>query len=251
MDDSEFITYADNIVAETQKQGGIVRLLGAVAFNIHCPTYGHFQQEAQRHFTDLDFAAYFSHNAAIRRAFLKLGFEEDREVAVVFARQRLIYNMPGTELHVDIFFDKLDFCHSIPWAGRLEVDSPTIPLAELLLEKMQIVQINPKDIIDSVMLLREHQLNNSDRDTVNANRIAAMCARDWGLWRTVTMNLKKVGEISKGYTWLAESDRAVVLERIEQLLKLIEVEPKPTAWNIRNKIGDRLKWYKEVHEVIQ
>src|SRR4030067_2612818 len=229
MDDSEFITYAVNIVAETQKQGGIVSLLGAVAFNIHCPTYGHFQQEAQRHFTDLDFAAYFSHNAAIRRAFLKLGFEEDREVAVVFARQRLIYNMPGTELHVDIFFDKLDFCHPIPWAGRLEVDSPTIPLAELLLEKIQMVQINPKDIIDTIMLLREHQLNNSDLDTVNANRIAAMCARDWGLWRTVTMNLKKVGEISKGYTWLAESDRAVVLEGIEQIMKLIEVEQTLTA----------------------
>ncbi|HSB67110.1 MAG TPA: hypothetical protein VLD65_11055 [Anaerolineales bacterium] len=251
MDDDEFIAYANRIVGEAQKQGAIIRLLGAVAFHIHCPTYGHFQQEAKRHFTDLDFAAYFTHNTAIRKSFLKLGFEEDREVAVVFARQRLIYNMPGTDLHVDIFFDKLDFCHPIPWAGRLEVDSPTIPLAELLLEKMQIVQINPKDVIDTVMLLREHPLDNSDQDMINANRIAMMCARDWGLWRTVTMNLKKTSEISRSYDWLAESDRQVVDERINQLLKLIEAEPKPTAWNIRNKIGDRVKWYKDVHEVIQ
>jgi hypothetical protein len=251
MDDKEFLTYANDIVAEAQKQGAIIRLLGAVAFNIHCPTYGRFQQEAKRHFTDLDFAAYFSHNAGIRKAFTKLGFEEDREVAVVFARQRMIYNKPGTELHVDIFFDKLDFCHPIPWAGRLEVDSPTIPLAELLLEKMQIVQINPKDIIDTVMLLREHPLDNNDRDTINANRIAAMCAKDWGLWRTVTMNLNKVIEISKEYTWLAADDRAVVLQKTEQLLNMINNEPKPTAWNIRNKIGDRVKWYKDVHEVIQ
>jgi hypothetical protein len=251
MDDKEFLVYANNIVAEAQKQGAIIRLLGAVAFNIHCPTYGRFQQEAKRHFTDLDFAAYFTHNDAIRKAFLRLGFEEDREVAVVFARQRLIFFKPGTELHVDIFFDKLDFCHPIPWTGRLEVDNPTIPLAELLLEKMQIVQINQKDVIDSIMLLREHSLNNSDQETINANRIAAMCAKDWGLWRTVTMNLKKVCEISQGYTWLAADDRAVVVDRIDQLLNMIDKEPKTTAWTVRSKIGDRVKWYKEVHEVAQ
>lgn len=251
MDDPEFIRYANDIVAEAQKQGAAIRLLGAVAFSIHCPQYGYFQQEAKRHFTDLDFAAYFSHNAAIRKTFEKLGFEEDREVAVVYARQRLIFNLPNSPLHVDIFFDKLDFCHPIPWKDRLEVDSPTIPLAELLLEKMQIVQINPKDVIDTVMLLREHTLDNSDHDTINAGRIAAMCARDWGLWRTVTMNLKKTAEISKGYDWLQETDRNVVLERIDQLLKKIEAEPKPAAWNIRNKIGDRVKWYKDVHEVAQ
>jgi len=251
MDDKEFIGYANNIVAEAQKQGAIIRLLGAVAFNIHCPEYGHFQQEAKRHFTDLDFAAYFSHHDAIRKAFSRLGYEEDREVAVVYARQRLIFNKPGTDLHVDIFFDKLDFCHPIPWAGRLEVDSPTIPLAELLLEKMQIVQINPKDVIDTVMLLREHSLDSSDADTINAERIAGMCARDWGLWRTVTMNLKKTTEISAGYDWLSADDRAVVVERIVQLLKIIDTQPKSTAWNVRSKIGDRVKWYKEVHEVMQ
>ena len=251
MDDDEFISYANNIVAEAQKRGAVIRLLGAVAFNIHCPIYGHFQQEAKRHFTDLDFAAYFSHNAAIRQAFTKLGFEEDREVAVVFARERMIYNMPGTELHVDIFFDKLNFCHPIPWAGRLEVDSPTIPLAELLLEKMQIVQINPKDIIDTIMLLREHPLDDSDHETINASRIAAMCAKDWGLWRTVTMNLKKTIDISKEYSWLPEADREVVIDKVDQLLKIIDAQPKSSSWNIRNKIGDRVKWYKEVHEVMQ
>jgi hypothetical protein len=251
MNDQEFIVYANNIVSEAERQGAIVRLLGAVAFHIHCPKYGYFQEQAQRHFTDLDFAAYFSHNDAIRKSFSKLGFVEDREVAVVFARQRLIFNMPDTDLHVDIFFDKLDFCHPIPWSGRLEVDSPTIPLAELLLEKMQIVEINPKDIIDTIMLLREHALDNGDQDTVNAKRIATMCAKDWGLWRTVTMNLNKTLEISEGYNWLHEPDRAVVHERIRQLLTTIDAEPKPTAWNIRNKIGDRVKWYKDVHEVVQ
>lgn len=251
MEDKEFLVYANELVTEAQKQGAVIRLLGAVAFHLHCPAYGNFQEQANRHFTDLDFAAYFNQNEAIRRIFTKLGYEEDREVAVVYARQRLIFDKPGTGLHVDIFFDKLDFCHPIPWAGRLEVDSPTIPLAELLLEKMQIVEINPKDIIDTVMLVREHSLDSSDKETINADRIAAMCAKDWGLWRTVTMNLRRVIDISAGYSWLQPEDRSVVVERITQLLAMIDKAPKNTAWNLRNKVGDRVKWYKEVHEVAQ
>jgi len=61
-------------------------------------------------------------------------------------------------LHIDIFYEKLDFCHVIYWKDRLDVDHPSIPLAEMLLEKMQIVQINEKDIIDTIMLLLEHSL---------------------------------------------------------------------------------------------
>jgi hypothetical protein len=251
MDNQQFIQYADQVVDDAQKQGALLRLLGAVAFNIHCPTYGHFQAEANRYFTDLDFAAYFKHHEAIRKVFEKMGFEEDRETAVVYARSRLIFNKMQVGLHVDIFFDQLDFCHPIPWAGRLEVDSPTIPLAELLLEKMQIVKINPKDVIDTVMLVREHPLDSHDKETINAERIAKMCAKDWGLWRTVTMNLRKVSDLSQGYAWLPPADRAVVVERISGLLDQIDQTPKTTGWNIRSKLGDRVKWYKEVGEVVE
>jgi hypothetical protein len=251
MEQQEFIDNAYKIVDQGQKQGAILRLLGAVAFNIHCPTYGAFQAKANRHFTDLDFAAYFKDNQSIRDLFEMLGFEEDREVAVVYARQRLVFNHMKSPLHIDVFFDKLDFCHPIPWAKRLEVDSPTIPLAELLLEKMQIFTLNEKDVIDTLMLLREHSLNNGDSDTINSARIAELCAQDWGLWRTVTMNLRKISNLSGNYAWLEEDDCQVIEERIKDLIKIIDSQPKNTKWNIRNKIGDHVKWYKEVHEVSQ
>jgi len=251
MDDQEFKTYAIRLVAEAQKQGALLRLLGAVAFSMHCPTFGYFQAKADRHFTDLDFAAYYNHAGAIRKTFEKFGFIEDRETAVVFARSRLIYGDPKTLLHVDVFFDKLDFCHVIPWAGRLEVDRPTIPLAELVLEKMQIIQLNKKDVIDTIMLFREHHVNSGDEETINGERIAQMCAKDWGLWRTITMNLRKVVELGRTYDWLPEADRVVVEERIAQLLSAVDAQPKSTAWSLRNKVGDRVKWYKEVSEVQQ
>jgi hypothetical protein len=251
MEQQEFIQNAYKIVAEAQQQGAQLRLLGAVAFNIHSPAYNWFQEKASRHFTDLDFAAYFKHNDTIRRVFEKLGFQEDREVAVVYARQRLVFDHPQTHLHIDVFFDQLDFCHPIHWNRRLEVDSPTIPLAELLLEKMQIVKLNEKDVIDTLMLVREHPVNKGDKETINAAHIAELCGKDWGLWRTITMNLGKVIDLSQSYPWLNPADRLVIVERIQELLEVIEKEPKTTAWKLRGKIGDRVKWYKEVHEINQ
>jgi hypothetical protein len=42
--------------------------------------------------------------------------------------------------------------HVVKFQNRLHVDSPTIPLAELALEKLQIVHLNEKDVKDMLML---------------------------------------------------------------------------------------------------
>jgi hypothetical protein len=129
------------------------------------------------------------------------------------------------------------------------VDSPTLPLAELLLEKMQIVKINEKDIIDTIMLLLEHPLGGSDAETINLKHIARLCADDWGLWRTTTMNLDKVRQMAQMYAQLTSEQKAHVAAQVDTALARIHAEPKPLAWNIRNRVGDRVKWYKEVDEV--
>ncbi len=251
MDDKEFIRYANNIANEGNKRGVPLRLLGSVAFSIHCREYSHFQEKAQRNFTDLDFAAYFSHSKSIRNILETMGFIEDRETAVVYARSRLIYNHSDTGLHIDVFFDKLDFCHPIPWEDRLEIDNPTIPLAELLLEKMQIFQLNEKDVVDTIMLVREHSIGNSDQEIINAERISNMCSKDWGLWRTITMNLNKVDENLSRYHWLTSEDREVVHSRIVEVQRMIDAAPKSLKWTMRNKIGDKIKWYNDIGEAIE
>lgn len=251
MEQQEFLDYARRIVDEAEQRGAQLRLLGAVAFHVHCPKYGYMQQQANRAFTDLDFAAYFKHNDSIRAVLAGLRFQEDREVAVVYARQRLVFDHVDLPLHIDVFFDKLDFCHPIAWAGRLEKDSPTIPLAEMLLEKMQIIQLNEKDVIDTLMLLREHSLGSDDADHINSVRIAGLCARDWGLWRTITMNLAKVSGLASNYSWLDPEGCEIIRARIAELLATVNDAPKPPAWKLRDKVGDRVKWYKEVHEISQ
>jgi hypothetical protein len=150
---------------------------------------------------------------------------------------------------VDVFYEKLDFCHVIRWNGRLEADWPTIPMAEMLLEKMQIVKINEKDLIDTIMLFLEHPLGDVDAETINMAQVARLCAADWGLWRTTTMNLEKVKQIAGTYPQLSAEDKATVARQVDQALARLEAEPKSLAWKLRAKVGDRVKWYKDVDEV--
>ena len=141
------------IIKASDDSGIILRVIGSLAFQMHCPKFGYLQQAMGRAYTDIDFAAYRKQTKAIQELMSSLGYQENREVFIVSEGERAIYDKPEAGLHIDVFYEKLDFCHTIFWEGRLEVDSPTIPLAEMLLEKMQIVQINEKDIIDTIMLL--------------------------------------------------------------------------------------------------
>ena len=225
-----------------------LRLLGALAFRRRCPRYGHLQDRLGRKFTDIDFAGYGRDVSGIRSVMTALGYREDPGVYVESEGSRLIFEQPQSGLHADVFLDKLEFCHTISWDGRLEVDEETIPLAELVLEKMQIVEINEKDVIDTMMLLLEHPLEDHDRDAINIGYIAGLCSRDWGLWRTTTMNLEKVRQLAEAYE-LDAGERAAVQDRVDQGLDRIEQQPKTRKWKLRAVVGDRKKWYRDVGEL--
>jgi hypothetical protein len=237
-------------ISEASVQAGVIlRVIGSLAFQLHCPKYGYLQQAMGRAYTDIDFAAYGKQTTAVRTLMEKLGYQDNREVFIVSGGERAIFDKADIGLHVDVFYEKLAFCHVIRWNGRLEVDAPSIPLAELLLEKMQIVEINEKDVIDTIMLLLEHPLGDTDQETINIARVARLCAEDWGLWRTTTMNLKKVGGLTHGYEQLTTQEKSHVEGQVEAALKRIEAEPKSRAWRLRDRVGDRVKWYREVDEV--
>ncbi len=134
----------------------------------------------------------------------------------------------------------------LPLKGRLEVDKPTIPLAELVIEKMQIVQINEKDIIDTIMLFREHRVGDKDNEFINGKLISKLTSDDWGLWRTLTGNLTLVESYLTKYPQLTDEDRRVVTENINELRTWIDAAPKSLKWKSRAVIGEKKKWYKDV-----
>jgi hypothetical protein len=225
-----------------------LRLTGSVAVQIRCPQFGAIARR-DRGFRDIDFVAYKRETKLVQQLLSGLGYVEDREVALVSEGSRAIFENPGSGLHLDVFYDKLDFCHVISLAGRLEVDQPTLPLAELALGKLQIVKINEKDLIDLMVLLLEHPWGEGDERTLNLGRIARLCAEDWGLWRTTTLNLDKLARLAGALASLEAAQRQRLVVQIEALKRRLEAEPKPLSWRMRAKLGDRVKWYRDVDEV--
>lgn len=245
-DPASLAEHANRILEEARERDLCLRLVGALAFYVRCPAYNHIQREAGRSFKDIDFAAYFSRMRDIERLFRDLGYMEDRELKTVPGIRRSIFRHPQHSWDTDVFYDVLDFSHEIDLRGRLELDYPTIPLVDLLLQKLQIVQINEKDIVDTIMLLREHGLG---EDGIDADRLARLCKNDWGLWRTATENLGKVDRLLDNYV-KDDEGRRVVRERLRALERRIDEEPATLRWKLRSRVGERLKWYRDVDEVM-
>lgn len=247
--EKNFMEEALRIVRRADEKGFILRLMGAIAVKLHCPRYVHLYEQMERPLTDIDYATYSRYRKYIGEFFKDLGYTPNEQVIAFYGKQRHIYWSEEKQWQVDVFFDELDMCHKVDFRGRLELDNPTITLADIFLEKMQIVKINEKDIKDTIILLLEHKIGETDDDTINGAYIVDVLRKDWGYFYTVTTNLKKVYEFVERYDALSEDEKRSVRERVSAFLKRVEDAPKTFKWKLRAKIGTKMKWYKEVEEV--
>jgi len=250
----DYLEEANRVLGAAKQKSIVLRLMGAVASRIHCPRYGYIQTELGRQFTDLDFVSYSSSRPRIHTLFKELGYAFDTIKAKVFEIEfghmgRLMFDDFANQRRAEVFFDRLEFSHDVPLQGRLEVDDPTIPLAELLLTKLQIVKLTEKDVIDMIMLLREHYLGEGDYETINYKRIAGLCGSDWGLWKTVTTNLQTIRLLLPSFTKLSSSDVEDVHDKVAGLLRHIDDEPKTIKWKARSLIGEKAHWYRQVEDL--
>jgi len=158
----------------------------------------------------------------------------------------------NTGRKVDVFYDHLDFCHKIDFKKnkRLEVDKPTIPLAELFLEKTQIFEINAKDLKDLIITFLAHDVSYELDDTkVNGPYIAKILSDDWGFYYTVTENIKKFIDFVPTVGDITQEQKDHVIEVANKIHKMIEDEPKSRGWKRRAKVGTKKRWYKIVHSM--
>ena len=134
-------------------------IIGALAFHHHCPQFGWIQAKLNRVYTDIDFAGYGKQSKQIRDLFIALGYDEDVEINSFHAEAGRLDLQPPRQPHPRRrLHGPARLLPPHPLEGPARGRQPTIPLAELVLEKMQIVKINEKDIIDTIMLLREHEI---------------------------------------------------------------------------------------------
>jgi hypothetical protein len=177
-----------------------------------------------------------------------MGYQRDSVFNATNGHRRLLYYDVPHERQVDVFVGSFEMCHQIPITDRVEKDHLTVPLAELLLTKMQVVELNEKDQRDVIALLADHDVGPSDDNTVNGDFIARLLAGDWGLWRTTKMNVERIRQAIPHYD-IGADVQATVRDRVDRLWQRIEAEPKSGRWKMRDRIGDRKRWYEQPEEV--
>jgi hypothetical protein len=246
---SGLVDEALRIANKSKEETITLRVMGATAVRIHCPKFASLHQDLRREISDIDFMAYGSQTDKVIEFLLRIGYTFDRRRLMIMRYfNRYIFD-DAEKRHLDVFFDKLEMCHTIDFNHRLEVDYPTISLADIVLEKLQIVNINEKDIKDCMVLLREHKVGEGEEETVNIKYISRLLAKDWGFYYTVTQNLEKVGAASKGYPALQDADIHDISLKIATIKDEIEHAPKSVGWKMRARVGNKQKWYREVEEV--
>jgi hypothetical protein len=238
-------------IAEVAKKENIpLRIIGACAILIHSKNFQNLYLKFERELTDLDFITYSKYRDKVKTFLLKLGYEADERFIYYFGEFRHKYYERIKNVTLEVFFDKIEMCHTIDLSNRLELDYPTIPPVDLLMEKLQIVEINEKDLKDLILLLRAHDVSYGSNDVIDVTRIAKLLSRDWGFYYTVNLNLERIKNyLSK--LKLEVNDEKNIEEKIEKIKKAIEDEPKTLSWKMRAKIGLKKKWYREVEEVVR
>jgi hypothetical protein len=251
-DYENFVSEALRIVKLAEENGILLRIMGAVAIRYHCPTFGHLYRDMSRALTDLDFATYGKYKQKLKPFFTGLGYVSNEFMLKYYGNMRqLYYGQGGPIPQCDIFLDKIDMSHVVDFKGRLELDSPTLTLADLFLEKMQINKINEKDIKDTIIMLREHEVGDQEKNMVNKKYVAKALSDDWGFYYDVTTNIKKVKDYLPNFPSLSSDDKDIVAKRLDELVTEIEGYPKSFGWKMRARVGTSKQWYKEVEEVVR
>lgn len=247
----DFQSEAIRIVNAAAQNGWPIRIIGCLAFRIKCPDHVELHKAMGREVTDIDYVAYYKNQRGIINMFRDdLGYNW---IPPGFARASTLRDLfvnPKTGFKIDVFYDHLDFCHTIEFKGpkRLEVDQPTIPLAELFLEKMQIVEINAKDFYDLIITFLTYDVSETHDDSiVNGHYIGKLMSEDWGFYYTVTENIKKFLAFVPKVNQLSDEQKKLVLARMNKLYKIIEDTPKSKNWHRRAKVGTKKRWFKVVH----
>lgn len=246
MPNADILQAATELVDQAARSGLVLRLLGGVAVRLHSPSAAH--GALAREYVDIDALTTSRRGSDVEALLGRLGYDADREFNLLNGDRRLLFYDRSNRRQLDIFVGGFEMCHSIPIGERATRDSPTLPLAELLLTKLQIVQLNPKDAADCVAVLLDHPAGSGDAETINADRVAELCARDWGLWRTTTGNLDTLLERLDTLELKVEL-RSGVVEHVRALRQAIDAAPKSLRWKTRAAIGERVRWYELPEEV--
>jgi hypothetical protein len=231
------IAEAERVATAARKAGVNAKLLGGAGINLHSPSAQ--RPPLKRKYGDLDYAIPKKDRKGVLELFPTLGYEANERFNLMNGDRRLYFYDNANGRQVDVFVDIFKMSHVIDLRGRLGHDGPCASPSDLLLSKLQIYEVNRKDLIDVIALLLDHEIAEGEDDAIDPRYIARLACEDWGLCRTVELNIAKL----KTTLEELDVDRDLVRSRIDKLWGAVETSPKPLRWRLRAQVGDRMQWY--------
>jgi hypothetical protein len=236
------------VVRDANARGIPLKLLGGQAVRLLCPSFPHRARVDQ----DMDFACISSKKKDVIEFFAEEGFLGDRKFNTLHGDRQMYFTTADGSTSVDVIMDRLNMCHILDFADRIDRMPDTLDVADLLLTKLQVFELNRKDVHDILHLFSGYSVADGDEPgTIGTGRVGKLVGEDWGWWRTTTMNLDKVILYAEGRPpdLVPEDPPLDPSAQARALLDLCNAAPKTLKWKLRAKVGDRVQWYQLPEEV--
>jgi hypothetical protein len=222
-----------------------LKLLGGLAVRVLCPEFPPRLRRDQ----DIDFACVSKQRKKVAEHLAAVGCEPDRRFNNLNGDRQMYFTAPSGR-PIDVMVDRLSMCHVLDFRPSFDRQPLTIDAVDVLLSKLQIVELNEKDLRDIVHLLAALPLGGGAQASIDTDRFGKLLGADWGWWRTVTGNLAKMEELLGERPTLVPDNH--VYEPVSQAGRLLELAvetPKSMKWKLRANVGDRVRWYELPEEV--
>jgi hypothetical protein len=224
------------VLEAAEDRGPALRATGGLAVNLICPSAR--KPPLAREYKDLDLAGRRGDAAAITELLRSLGYSPDQEFNALHGHRQLYFWDPAGRRQLDVFIERINLSHELEVGSRLDVTPRTLPPADLLLTKLQVVEVNEKDLKDACALLADQPIS---PDGIDPDRVLEVLTSDWGWWRTCTATLDAVVRYAEGLGGFEGRDR--VVRSAQHLRRLIDEAPKSARWKLRSIVGERVRWY--------
>jgi len=236
------------VVEEANARGVPLKLIGGQAVRLLCPLFPHRARVDQ----DMDFASVSSAKRSVMDFLAEKGFLGDPRFNLLHGDRQMYFTTADGQTSVDVIMDKLNMCHVLEFKERIDRLPYTLDVTDLLLTKLQIVELNRKDVHDILHLLSGFEVREGDEtSTVGLGRIGKVVGEDWGWWRTVTGNLQKIVALADGEhrDLVPEARHFDPAAQAKLVDGFCQTCPKTMRWKLRAKVGERVQWYELPEEV--
>ena len=241
------------LVAVARGRGLQVRLMGGLAFHARVREWTALVGRKRR---DIDLATRGKDSRPLAELMKAEGYTPDKQYNALYGHKQLYFVDESQDRPVDVLINRLEMCHRLDFEDRLTVDECTLPPADLLLTKLQIVKINRKDLLDMLAMFAEYPLADGDEGgkAISLRRITGLTSGDWGWWRTIMGNIDLLTDVAENGLTDGELDfgrpsKFQPATQVREMRAAIDRAPKSARWKLRAGVGERVRWYEEPEEV--